>query len=279
MKLRLSLSTAIALFGLVLAVGFASVVLTGAFALRELKVGGPLYASIKLGNDLVADILPPPAYVIEAYLETTLALREPKNLEPHEKKLTQLKKDYEDRKAFWTSSDLRPTLKTMLIEKSDTEVRKFWQILETELLPALHKGENEKAEAAYARLTEIYSAHRAVIDDLVEKANKLNSDMEAVAAARDSSLSTVMWSVSGLVLAVVALGVLGLAFGVIRPLVRITSAMKQIAKGDLATEVPFADRHDEIGAMAGALTVFKDNAIESARLLKGRNGIANRWKN
>jgi len=70
----------------------------GAFALKELKVGGPLYASIKLGNDLVADILPPPAYVIEAYLETTLALREPKNLEPHEKKLTQLKKDYEDRR-------------------------------------------------------------------------------------------------------------------------------------------------------------------------------------
>jgi methyl-accepting chemotaxis protein len=266
MKLRLSLSTAIALFGLVLAVGFASVVLTGAFALKELKVGGPLYASIKLGNDLVADILPPPAYVIEAYLETTLALREPKNLEPHEKKLTQLKKDYEDRKTFWTSSDLRPALKTMLIEKSDTEVRKFWQILETELLPALRNGENEKAEAAYGRLTEIYSAHRAVIDDLVEKANKLNSDMEAVAAARDSSLSAVVWSVSGLVLAVVALGVLGLAFGVIRPLVRITAAMKQIAKGDLAIEVPFADRRDEIGAMAGALTVFKDNATESARL-------------
>ena len=64
MKMRLSISTAITLFGLILAVGFASVVLTGAFALKELKVGGPLYASIKLGNDLVADILPPPAYVI-----------------------------------------------------------------------------------------------------------------------------------------------------------------------------------------------------------------------
>ena len=95
MKMRLSISTAITLFGLILAVGFASVVLTGAFALKELKVGGPLYASIKLGNDLVADILPPPAYVIEAYLEATLALREAKNPEPHEKKLVQLKKDYD----------------------------------------------------------------------------------------------------------------------------------------------------------------------------------------
>ena len=145
MKMRLSISTAITLFGLILAVGFASVVLTGAFALKELKVGGPLYASIKLGNDLVADILPPPAYVIEAYLEATLALREPKNAELHEKKLAQLKKDYEDRKTFWTSSDLQPGLKALLVEQSDSEVRKFWQILETEMLPALHKAAAERA--------------------------------------------------------------------------------------------------------------------------------------
>ena len=266
MKIRLSLSSAITLFGLVLTVGFASVVLTGAFALKELKVGGPLYSSIKLGNDLVADILPPPAYVIEAYLEATLALREPKALASHETKLVQLKKDYDDRKAFWTTSELQPALKSMLVETSDAEVRKFWRNLETELLPALRAQDNGKAEAAYARLSETYSAHRAAIDALVEKANKQNSDMEAVAASRDASLSAVVWSVSGLVLAIVALGVLGLAFGVIRPLVQITESMKSIAKGELSTEVPFADRQDEIGAMAAALAVFKDNALESARL-------------
>jgi hypothetical protein len=184
MKIRLSLSSAITLFGLVLTVGFASVVLTGAFALKELKVGGPLYSSIKLGNDLVADILPPPAYVIEAYLEATLALREPKALASHETKLVQLKKDYDDRKAFWTTSELQPALKSMLVETSDAEVRKFWRNLETELLPALRAQDNGKAEAAYARLSETYSAHRAAIDALVEKANKQNSDMEAVAGAR-----------------------------------------------------------------------------------------------
>jgi len=274
MKLRLSISTAITLFGLILAVGFASVVLTGAYALKELKVGGPLYASIKLGNDLVADILPPPAYVIEAYLEATLALRDAEsavkgdanNVELHEKRLAQLKKDYDERKTFWTSSDLQPDLKTMLVQKSDTEVRKFWQTLESEFMPALHRQEGEKAEAVYSRLMEFYSAHRAIIDGLVEKANKQNSDMEAAAAARDGNLSVVVWSVSGLVLAVVILGIAGLAFGVVRPLVRITEAMKRIARDDMTAEVPFADRQDEIGAMAQALSVFKSNAIESARL-------------
>ena len=110
---RLSISTVVAAFGLLVAAGLAAVVLTGAYALSELKVGGPLYAEIKLGNDLVADILPPPAYVIEAYLESTLALREPNNLETHEKKLAQLKKDYDERKAFWSTSGLQPALKTV----------------------------------------------------------------------------------------------------------------------------------------------------------------------
>jgi methyl-accepting chemotaxis protein len=266
MKIRLSISSAITVFGLVLAAGFGSVVLTGAYALKELKVGGPLYDNIKLGNDLVADILPPPAYVIEAYLESTLALRDPKQLAEHEKKLVQLKKDYEERKTFWTSSALQADLKATLVERSDTEVKKFWQALETGLLPALRARDAAKAEDAYARLTEIYQAHRAIIDGLVEKANKSNSDLEGVAAERDRSISYVVWGVSALVLMIVIAGLAGLAFGVVRPLVRITEAMRGIAAGDLSVAVPFAGRGDEIGSMAGALAVFKDNAVDNARL-------------
>jgi methyl-accepting chemotaxis protein len=266
MKIRLSISTAITVFGLVLAVGFASVVLTGAYALNELKVGGPLYERIKLGNDLVADILPPPAYVIEAYLEATLALREPKAIAEHEKKLSQLRKDYDDRKTFWATSLLQPDLKAILVDKSDSEVRKFWQILDSDLLPALRANDAAKAGDAYARLTGVYAAHRSVIDELVEKANRQNSDLEAVAAERDRGISYVVWSVSGLVLLVVIAGLAGLANGVVRPLVRITETMKRVAAGDLSVAIPFAGRRDEIGAMAGTLAVFRDNALDNARL-------------
>jgi len=66
MKLRLTIARAMALFGLVTAAGLAAVVFTGIYALSDVKVGGPLYNQIKLGNDLVADILPPPEYVIES---------------------------------------------------------------------------------------------------------------------------------------------------------------------------------------------------------------------
>ncbi|CAL80270.1 putative methyl-accepting chemotaxis receptor/sensory transducer [Bradyrhizobium sp. ORS 278] len=266
MKMRLSISALIAVFGLVLALGFGAVVLTSAYALRELKVGGPLYSKIKLGNDLVADILPPPEYVIEAYLEATLVLRNPKNLDAHAAKLAQLKKDYDDRKAFWIGSTLEPDLKSLLVEKSDAEVRKFWQAAEAELIPALRAGDTAKADTAYARLRDAYAAHRAVIDTLVEKANKFNSDMETAAAAQDSSISVVVWTVSGIVMALVIAGMSGLVMGVVRPLSRMTGLMRRIAQGELSTDIPYSQRGDEIGAMARALGIFKTNALENAEL-------------
>lgn len=190
MKIRLSLSSAVIAFGIALAIGFTAVVSTSLYAVRELKVGGPLYSDIKLGNDLIADILPPPEYVIEAYLEATLAMREPEQLAAHGERLVQLRKDYDERKAFWVSSSLSADLKTALVSKSDAEVQKFWRILTDQLLPALKSKDMAGAERAYAQVKDAYTAHRAVIDSIVENANKQNSDMEKLAADRDSSIST-----------------------------------------------------------------------------------------
>jgi methyl-accepting chemotaxis protein len=53
---------------------------------------------------------------------------------------------------------------------------------------------------------------------------------------------------------------------VIRPLQAIRDAMLRVADGDLAADVSFASRRDEIGALAGALTTFKQNAVEKARI-------------
>ena len=51
-----------------------------------------------------------------------------------------------------------------------------------------------------------------------------------------------------------------------RPVVGMTEAMRRVAAGDLSTEIPAADRKDEIGRMAQAMVVFKANAQEARRL-------------
>jgi signal transduction histidine kinase len=53
---------------------------------------------------------------------------------------------------------------------------------------------------------------------------------------------------------------------VIRPLKRITQAMKTITRGNLKYNIPFIDRKDEIGQFAHALHMFRDGAEEKQRL-------------
>lgn len=50
------------------------------------------------------------------------------------------------------------------------------------------------------------------------------------------------------------------------PINTMTGAMAALSGGNIATEIPALDRKDEIGSMAQAVSVFKDNAIEKERL-------------
>lgn len=261
MAFRLTISRAIVAFGFLAAAGFAAVIATSSISLSQLQVGGPLYNKIKLGNDLVADILPPPEYVIEAYLEATLALREPATVPAHRERLVQLKKDYDDRREFWSKSDLTPAIRKMLVEKSDAEVQKFWNSVERDLLPALAGKNPTAAEKSYADITKAYLAHRAVIDDIVKTTNDENAATEAEATASVRFFSILLWCVSALVFLIVGGGVFGVGLGVIRPITDMTKVMKRLADGELAVSVPSMSRKDEVGEMAQAVGVFKDNAL------------------
>ncbi len=54
--------------------------------------------------------------------------------------------------------------------------------------------------------------------------------------------------------------------GIVVPLVGMTRAMRRLAAGEVETEIPSVGRGDEIGAMAGAVKVFRDT-MQSARAL------------
>jgi methyl-accepting chemotaxis protein len=71
----------------------------------------------------------------------------------------------------------------------------------------------------------------------------------------------------GAVDALVVAGIGALLFlGVVRPLSSMTASMRRLADGDLAVAVPGHGRRDEIGAMAGAVLVFRDHMIKGVRL-------------
>jgi methyl-accepting chemotaxis protein len=53
---------------------------------------------------------------------------------------------------------------------------------------------------------------------------------------------------------------------IIAPVTSMTAAMGKLADGQTATEIPAQDARDEIGEMAKAVQVFKDNMIKAAQL-------------
>lgn len=55
---------------------------------------------------------------------------------------------------------------------------------------------------------------------------------------------------------------------VTRPVIQMTETMRRLAENDLSVSIPGDNRHDEIGEMASAIHVFKNNAIDKDKLEK-----------
>jgi signal transduction histidine kinase/AmiR/NasT family two-component response regulator len=84
---------------------------------------------------------------------------------------------------------------------------------------------------------------------------------------------------AAVMLGVLGLGVFTLCFitgRIIDPIVRITAAMGTVAGGDLAFDIPYQARGDEIGRLARALDVFRRTALEKLRVEDelGRSRVA-----
>ena len=90
--------------------------------------------------------------------------------------------------------------------------------------------------------------------------------------------SRAVWiAVGGLAgLLVAALTALFLGRGLVRPLDKICSVMDGLAAGDLATEVPYRDRRNEIGRISRSLGVFKDALVDAERLREEQSGAEQR---
>jgi methyl-accepting chemotaxis protein len=115
---------------------------------------------------------------------------------------------------------------------------------------------------AHAKATALEGAGKR----LIAEATALEHRLEEAAAA---TLRSSIYQVGGAAALSILLSV-GLAFGFARliavPIRRMTAAMQHLAEGELDTAVPALDRADEVGAMARALQVFKENAVAAKHL-------------
>ncbi|MDB5602786.1 MAG: domain S-box/diguanylate cyclase protein [Xanthobacteraceae bacterium] len=86
----------------------------------------------------------------------------------------------------------------------------------------------------------------------------------AVTSMFESARSLTLWVSISALAALILIGPLGLTItsSVLRRLARITASMTRLANHDASAEVPSRGDRDEVGNMARAVQVFKDNAVE-----------------
>jgi methyl-accepting chemotaxis protein len=249
--MKISAATKIA--GAAVVGGIIAVIAVNTMGSYKLRVGGEVYNRIVAGKDLIADILPPPEYVIEPYLEATLAVNNPQNAKAHRERLVQLRKDFDDRQAYWKQQEIDPAVRNLLTKDSAEPAAKFWALTQDSLLPALEKGDMEAARTAYAALTQAYDAHRVKINATVEAANQMNKVIEADAASQSRTTDLITWSVAGAVLLIAVASVFAMLAGLVRPLNRLRGSIVELGKGDFTVNPSLGKRSDELGEMGNAL--------------------------
>ena len=153
------------------------IVLIGIFAyfvVDAVRIKGKTYNDIIMTKDLIADILPPPEYIIEARLITLeiLEAKTPDQYQPLEAKFNQLEKDFADRQLYWEKSNLDTEMHTLMTKDVRSSAETYFKAVKSDLFPLLQQGRYEEAnDLAHDKLEDLYNNHREKIALLVEKAN------------------------------------------------------------------------------------------------------------
>ncbi len=196
-------------------------ILTGVFAagllaygawswntLNVAKVNGPYYTEIVRGKDLIADILPPPNYIIESYLMVLHMANEVEEgvdtptMQAYVDRCNQLKSEFDDRHEHWIKDLPEDEMKQIKTVDCYNPAIKFYDVVKEQFVPACLAGEAEKAdELARGELREHYETHRVAIDKVVAMAAERCASVEV--EARTTVARRTAWS-AGMIFALIA---------------------------------------------------------------------------
>jgi methyl-accepting chemotaxis protein len=241
------------------------------------SIGSEQYQSIAYANELTADILPPPLFLVEMMMKVeALPLTENKDeVTQLVSEIKQHMKDYEVRKDRWIGSDDIPVAIKQFISKDlDAPSQEFISYINDTIIPLTEKNETESYTTFLKVAKNKYVDHKKEIDKLVVLANNLAKEQAENGSSLVSLLGNIL-SIVGLVaiLLVVATSVifskqiLSKLGGDPAELQVITSA---ITAGDYSAKIDSSiSEQSVLGAMRSMLISLihaRDTAVENARI-------------
>jgi methyl-accepting chemotaxis protein WspA len=218
------------------------------------RVNGPLYHDIVQDKDIIADIFPPPQYIIESYLLVHHMIDE---TDPKERRrlisdFKKLEDEYLDRHKYWQEELVDEEIRTELLSNSYEPAIEFYNTVNQEVIEKLEESTPEELRAVVrGEVWDYFNLHRSAILEVVDLANdRIERDQDQA----ESSIT--VWTITQLVFGVLVLAALGaiswiIVRGIVGPTNGLIERMNDMAEGaaDLTKRVK-VESADEIGKLA-----------------------------
>jgi methyl-accepting chemotaxis protein len=235
------------------AVGLISVFFATFLPLRSVLVNGDRYREIAQAKDLTADILPPPAYALEAYAMAERAARVFRWDDETARSFAKARSEFVERQEFWERTIGPGPVRSALAASKQPGVE-FFDIVERELAPAIRAGDRDRAHVIVEKAEKAFERHDAIIRGVADKAIAEVTRFEA-ATAEAIRVRTATAAALTLLLLLAAGGMSLLAVG------RVRSAVAGLA-----------GRLVELGVAVGAGRL--DGRVDAGQLAPEFEGIA-----
>ena len=177
---------------------------------KSTSINGPAYDKIIASKDLIADILPPPNYIIELHYYVTRAMVDIKkgvdqkngmqsaNISRLVSVFPKLRESYEARIAHWsTDKNITDDERVLLTQGANKYAGEYINLLSSALLPSLEAGNYTKAIEIYTQLDQNYDQHRAQVDELVEISGReiVKNEQAATATSQRTNLWILLFTI------------------------------------------------------------------------------------
>ena len=228
-----------------------------------------------VAKDVVADILPPPMYLIEMRLVLSQAVEGTLDVAEAKKQVDRLASEYQARVDYWTQNPPYG-LEKQLLGRQHEAGKTFIAAAQSQVMAKLQSGDAEAAKQALAEVHKLYLAHRGGVDDTVTAGNAFAaSSMEAFSATQKHSSTTAL-IVGAVAIALVLLLARWVLRSIEAPVERCTRMARKIASGDLTQcERTQVRRQDAIGALETVLCEMQGQLAQTVGAVRrNAEGVA-----
>ena len=204
-----------------------------------------------VAKDVVADILPPPMYLVELRLVLSQAVEGSLTVGDAQAQVERLVAEYGSRVAYWTKNPPQGLEQKLLGPQHDAAL-KFIAAAQTEVMTKLKAGDKDGARGAMPAVHALFLQHRAGVEQTVTAGNAF-AETSMTAFGQSQAASTR----NSVIAAVAALALVLLVYRLVlasvrRPLADCIAFAERIAAGNLAEPLAIR-RSDDIGRLQHAL--------------------------